>query len=140
MGQKVHPGGFRRPTDGPEVLGILNPVQDHQKRRLSTLAGVAQDLVQIGIPLGRDKGDHPLVPSLRHEPIQGRLGLDVNGHPSGAGEADHIAELTILTEDENSKEGTGAGPERLPDGMETVQDRRGVIVSSDWCHPGDPRS
>jgi hypothetical protein len=77
--------GFGGPDNGAEIVRILDPVEQYQKRRFATRARRLQDVVEAGKRLRGGQGSHALM----HKPASQRLQpADVNGldrHISPAG-------------------------------------------------------
>ena len=70
-----------RPDNRTEIVGIFDAVKDDDQRRLGSAPGGVQHVTGLGIGLGGDERDDPLMPGARHHPIQGVTRLDMDRHP-----------------------------------------------------------
>jgi hypothetical protein len=135
----VHTCRFSGTQDGAQVVRILDPVQDDEERRLSALPRMNQDVLGLGIPLGRDQTDDALMPAIRHKPIQRSRWLNVHRDSRGSSKSHKFSSLPIPPCHQQSNQRSGTGSQSLPDGMHSVEQVGSVIASSGWSHRADPR-
>ena len=66
----VHPGCIGSTENCPQVVGILQLIQKHNKRRLIPVPGNLQNILQLRILYRRHLGQHPLMADARCHGIQ----------------------------------------------------------------------
>src|SRR5512147_2610184 len=126
----MHAGCLGSPQDRAKVVGIFDTVENDQKGWLAAKTGPLENLLRTAVGLGSNKGNDTLMPSTRHQPVKRRWRFDMNRNVLGFGLLNDFRKLAIGSLNKETLKGASAGPQRLSDGMQPVEQLRLISASS----------
>ena len=132
----MHAGGLRASQQGADVLRILERVEHEDERRLATLDGAGEDVVETGVrPRLDDEGDALMAVEPGHRGQRPALDLHDRDPQRGRMENESLERLAALGYDEEAT-GRSPGDEGLLDGAPSGDELLVVAEQIRGCDTG----
>lgn len=135
----MHSSGFSRAQHRAKIVRVFHPIEKHEKRRLISFLRPLENVLGVAIGFRGHERNDALVFSAWHQPVQGRLGLDMNGNPLRFCQLNDMGELSVDAKHKHPLQLPSVRPECLSNRMQPIQQLRRTNASSDSCRLVCPR-
>ena len=130
---------FGRPQNCAEIVRIFHSIEKDKKRWLASLLRPPENLLRAAVGFRGNKCDDALVPPTRYQPVECRLGLDMNRDLLRSRQLNDLGELPIGSKHKQTLQGARVRQKCFPNGVQPVQQIRRASASTGWCRLDDPR-